>query len=218
MDNCLPFKRGERDTLPNKIGVRHQPPTPIPSEHQGPSHILFCPLPILTSSSRLFRVFPPRKAPSPCRQRQGRQRGSQGKHPKGTRSGACWVWQGWGLSGWADRACGDLIVCLTFLCPPKVTLRAHQALFSVSMTTVGNTLILQMRKLRHRQVHDLSTATGLEAWRSQELHPSLPPRSIQYRPLPGGASRLLTSVSPLQDPLTFFLFPFHAALKKPSPC
>lgn len=35
--------------------------------------ILPFPIPTLTSSSRLFRVFPPRKAPSPWRQQKGNQ-------------------------------------------------------------------------------------------------------------------------------------------------
>lgn len=75
----LPFCRGGRDTPPTKTGERYHPPTTIPSGHQVPSHILFCPLQTLTSSSRLFRVFPPRKAPSPWRQKQGSQRGESRK-------------------------------------------------------------------------------------------------------------------------------------------
>lgn len=98
---------------------RQHPHTTIPSGHQGPSHILLCRLPVLTSSSRPFRVFPPRKAPSPWTWRKGRQRVELMNVIKKHQSFACWVCLGRGARRLAEGPRGDWVVYFTFLFPLK---------------------------------------------------------------------------------------------------
>ena len=116
-----------RDAPPNRTGMRRHPPPRIPHSPGNHHVFLFLPFRILTSSSRFFRVFPPRKVPSPWRQRKGSQRGESRKVIKRSRVFHCWVWPWW---GWGPA--GGLLVCAVSLCPLKAPWSQPHPLMCVS--------------------------------------------------------------------------------------
>lgn len=147
--------------------------SPIPRT-PGTRRTFLLPFRTLTSSSRLFRVFPPRKAPSPWRQKKGSQRGQSRKDIERYQVFHLLDVAVVGVRAWQKGLGGGLVVWVAFLCPLTALQSQPYPLICVSP---GGDIIIPIsadEKTEAQIGSGLATVSQIEPWRSWEVNPSPP--------------------------------------------